>query len=49
MVLHSASMCPAWVKQAWIDWIGPEKILEGYGGTEAQGADLHHRHRMARA
>ena len=37
MVLHSASMCPAWVKQAWIDWIGPEKILEGYGGTEAQG------------
>ena len=37
MVLHSASMCPVWVKQAWIDWIGPEKILEGYGGTEAQG------------
>ncbi len=30
-------MCPVWVKQAWIDWIGPEKILEGYGGTEAQG------------
>ncbi|RYD94956.1 MAG: hypothetical protein EOP61_20675 [Sphingomonadales bacterium] len=37
MLLHSASMCPVWVKQAWIDWIGPDKILEGYGGTEAQG------------
>lgn len=37
LLLHSASMCPPWVKQAWIDWIGPEKILEGYGGTEAQG------------
>lgn len=37
-VFHSASMCPVWLKQAWIDWLGPEKILEGYGGTEGQGS-----------
>lgn len=40
VVLHSASMCPVWLKQAWIDWIGPEKILEGYGGTEGQGTAM---------
>lgn len=36
-VFHSASMCPAWLKQAWIDLIGAEKIIEAYGGTEGQG------------
>jgi bile acid-coenzyme A ligase len=25
---------PAWLKRAWIDWLGPEKIWEAYGGTE---------------
>jgi bile acid-coenzyme A ligase len=28
--------CPRWLKQAWIDWLGGERILELYGGTEAQ-------------
>src|SRR3546814_12129562 len=28
---------PAWLKEAWIDWIGPEKVWEIYGGTERQG------------
>src|SRR3546814_15586522 len=28
---------PAWLKDAWIDWIGPEKVWEIYGGTERQG------------
>src|SRR3546814_5652304 len=28
---------PAWLKDAWIDWIGPEKVWEVYGGTERQG------------
>jgi bile acid-coenzyme A ligase len=37
MVLHSGAMCPVWLKQAWIDWLGPDRILEAYGGTEAQG------------
>ena len=27
---------PGWLKQAWIDWIGPERLWELYGGTEAQ-------------
>jgi bile acid-coenzyme A ligase len=36
MVWHLAEPCPPWVKQAWIDWLGPERIYELYGGTEAQ-------------
>ena len=33
---HLAEPCPAWLKHAYIDWLGPEKIMELYGGTEAQ-------------
>jgi bile acid-coenzyme A ligase len=33
---HMAAPCPPWLKQAWIDWFGPEVILELYGGTEGQ-------------
>lgn len=36
-VWHSAAPMPAWLKEAWIDWIGPEKVWEIYGGTERQG------------
>jgi bile acid-coenzyme A ligase len=36
VVFHTAAPCPAWLKQAWIDWLGPERILELYSGTEAQ-------------
>jgi len=36
IAFHMAAPCPAWLKQAWIDWLGPEKILELYGGTELQ-------------
>ncbi|MEY2473322.1 MAG: bile acid-coenzyme ligase [Actinomycetota bacterium] len=32
-VLHSAAPCPAWLKQAWIDWLG-DAVFEIYGGTE---------------
>jgi bile acid-coenzyme A ligase len=35
-VWHLAEPCPAWVKDAWIEWLGPEKIIELYGGTEGQ-------------
>ena len=35
-VWHMAAPCPEWLKQAWIDWIGPERLWELYGGTEAQ-------------
>jgi bile acid-coenzyme A ligase len=36
VVWHTGAPCPAWLKQAWIDWLGPERIWELYGGTEAQ-------------
>lgn len=35
-VLHLGAPCPMWLKEAWIEWLGPEKIFELYGGTEAQ-------------
>lgn len=36
VVWHMASKCPDWLKERWIDLIGAEKIMELYGGTEAQ-------------
>ena len=36
VVFHMAAPCPPWLKQAWIEWLGGERILELYGGTEAQ-------------
>jgi bile acid-coenzyme A ligase len=37
VVFHMASPCPVWLKEAWIDWIGAERLFELYGGTEGQG------------
>ena len=39
-VLHLAAPCPAWLKEAWIGWLGPERVWELYGGTEGQGFTL---------
>ena len=36
IAFHMAAPCAPWLKRAWIDWLGPEKILELYGGTELQ-------------
>ncbi len=36
-VWHGAAPCPPWVKEAWIDWLGPDAIWELYAGTEGQG------------
>jgi bile acid-coenzyme A ligase len=36
-ILHFGAACPAFVKQAWIEWLGPERVHEIYGGTEGQG------------
>jgi len=33
---HLAAPCPPWLKEAWIEWLGPEVIMELYAGTEAQ-------------
>jgi bile acid-coenzyme A ligase len=34
---HLAAPCPAWLKEAFIDWLGADVIWELYGGTEGQG------------
>ncbi|URM95519.1 AMP-binding protein [Actinomadura madurae] len=34
VVWHAASKCPEWLKERWIELLGPEKIWELYGGTE---------------
>lgn len=39
-VWHLAEPCPIWLKQVWIDWLGPERIFELYAGTEAQAATV---------
>jgi bile acid-coenzyme A ligase len=36
VVFHLAAPCPDWLKRAWIEWLGPERIWELYAGTEAQ-------------
>ena len=40
VAFHLAAPCPAWLKQAWIDWLGPQKVVELYGGTELQAVTL---------
>ena len=35
---HTAAPCPPWLKRAWIDLIGPERLYEGFGATEAVGS-----------
>lgn len=40
IVWHLAEPCPEWLKQAWIDWLGPERIYELYAGTEAQAVTI---------
>jgi bile acid-coenzyme A ligase len=37
MVFHLAAPISQWLKEAWINWLGAERIWELYGGTEAQG------------
>jgi bile acid-coenzyme A ligase len=35
-----AAPMPPWLKEKWIEWLGPERIWELYGGTERQGATV---------
>lgn len=37
---HLAAPCPPWLKEAWIDWLGPDVVMELYGGTEGQAATI---------
>jgi len=36
-VFSTGAPWPVWLKEAWIEWLGPDVIREGYGGTESQG------------
>jgi bile acid-coenzyme A ligase len=40
VVWHMAAPCPPWLKEAWIGWLGAERILELYGGTERIGSTV---------
>jgi bile acid-coenzyme A ligase len=33
-IVHTAAPMPEWLKRAWIEWLGPERIWEVYGATE---------------
>ncbi len=39
-VWHLAAPCPPWLKEAWIDWLGPDVLWELYGGTEGVAATI---------
>lgn len=39
-ILHLGAPCPIWLKEAFIGWLGPERVHELYAGTEAQGLTL---------
>ena len=40
MMLHMAAPCPPWLKEAWIGWLGSERVWEYYGTTEATGSTM---------
>lgn len=40
MVLHMAAPCAPWLKEAWIDWLGPDRVWEYYGTTEGTGSTI---------
>ena len=37
---HLAAPCPPFLKEAFIRWIGPDKVMELYAGTEAQAVTI---------
>ena len=39
-VLHLGAPCPPALKRTWIEWLGPERVVELYAGTEAGGLAL---------
>jgi bile acid-coenzyme A ligase len=39
-VLHLGARCAPWLKRDWLGWLGPERVVELYAGTESQGLAL---------
>lgn len=40
MMLHMAAPCSAWLKEAWIGWLGSERVWEYFGTTEGTGSTM---------
>ena len=40
MMLHMAAPCAPWLKEAWIGWLGGERVWEYYGTTEGIGSTM---------
>jgi bile acid-coenzyme A ligase len=40
LVFSSGSPWPAWLKSDYINWLGPDRLLEMYGGTEGNGSTV---------
>jgi bile acid-coenzyme A ligase len=38
VLFSSGSPWPVWLKQEYLQWLGPDRILESYGGTESYGS-----------
>lgn len=39
-ILHIGAPCPPAVKRGWIDWIGAERVVEVYAGSESAGLTM---------
>lgn len=39
-LLHVGGPCAPWLKEAWLDWLGPDRVTEVYAGTEGQGITM---------
>lgn len=39
-VLHVGAPCPEHVKRGFLDWFGPERVVELYAGSESQAATM---------
>ena len=37
---HMGAPCAPWLKRAWIDLLGPDRVFELYGGTEGQATTV---------
>jgi bile acid-coenzyme A ligase len=39
-LLHVGGPCAPWLKEAWLDWLGQDRVVEVYAGTEGQGITM---------
>lgn len=37
LLFSTGAPWPSWLKAHWMEWLGPDRVLEWYGGTEEQG------------